>query len=210
MSSRDQDKTPPGRPRPRSHWDDDQRAEIGSESRRRNAREMEIIPDPNEHAAEITSPHDLLEAELSDDDVETARRRNSPTGAPANVRQLINVAAHGNKHHAENKAAIETLANAVLSIEASTAPAKIAAIDERIDRLEVTGADVTRGLKIVKWVLVAIGSSGIGTLIAIGDRLWDRAEREGESTIRLKHVEEGLGRVGEQLDQIHRYLREHP
>lgn len=200
----DEDPTPPGGTRlarARSHWDDDKRAAVG-----RNAREMEAVPDPTE-GANITSPYALLEAELSDEDKETARRTNSPTNAPANVRQLINVAAHGNKHHAENKAAIETLANAVLSIEASTAPAKMAAIDERLDALEATGADVARGLKIVKWVLVAIASSGIGTLIAIADRLWDRAEREGESTIRLQHVEDALKQLGQDIrdDRSHHY-----
>lgn len=201
------DKTPRERPwgqesdrrRARSHWDDDQRIEVG-----RHAREMQAVVEPIDGGPkrDFTSPHDLLEAELSDEDKDTAQRRKSPTDAPANLRQLINVAAHNNKHHAEAKAAIEAVSNSVLAIEASTAPAKMAALAQRLETLEADDCDYRKRLErmerqhgIATWIVRTLAGGAVAATLWLVHGIWDRSALEERARMRLEIVEEKLNEM---------------
>jgi hypothetical protein len=208
------------RPRAGSHWDDDQRAVAGAahrgvstdSQRRRRAAAGEAsndgVPTETDWNADITSPEQMLDAALSANSKEAASRMRTPTDSPLNVRQGLNIVESGNRHYARNRKAIddvrtttETLANAVLEVRQLCAPDKVAALDARLDDVDSRVGKVEGMMKTIRIVIfLLIGGSG-GYGIVIAEKIWDRAEREGESTIRLQHVER-------QLDDLTKQLRE--
>lgn len=62
-------------------------------------------------------------------------------------------------------------------------------------RLREEVKDLSRDMKVIKWAAGLALTAALGSLASVITRVWDRAEREGETTIRLKHIESAIERL---------------
>jgi len=213
---------PPGKRRPVSIMSDTQRATIGSEHRRAEAAGLDSesrrarrsaaipvpvgVPDSGEFDAqstdEITSPIELIDDEPNEEDREVIQRSKRDSGSPALVEDLAKLVRHFNKHllklKSDEKSNNTQRSNQILELLNRPPDEAVRKLVTRIEAVE----RLIRTFRIVLFLVVG-GSGGYGLVIA--QRLWDRAESEGESAVRLKHVEQDIDQLRQDIRDSHRY-----
>jgi hypothetical protein len=149
-----------------------------------------VAPQPYEP---VTDPFALLDRKLTDEEEDTARRHQTPSSSPANIGHVIRVADHVNRKVAEVRGVVTTTSNEVLrlgQVLKNVAPDRLKETDERLDEVEKICTKMNLWMKVFGVVGSAISLGGVAGMLAISDRLWNRAESEGEAKTRLRQVEQ--------------------
>ena len=181
----DDDKTPPRghkKPRARSQWDDDRRANVGKKHR--------TAP----HGIPVVTQDQIDELEQAVGVPEFAGEENtkpielmSDEGAFLNERiNRVNERIRRNRTKSSNE---------VLDALGKRPP------NERITAIE------TR-LKIIIAILAAIGSVAIGAAITVAKGLYERGQEDGALHVRVENLERGVAELQRELGMPDRYLRQ--
>lgn len=218
----DRDKTPPLTPQARarshadedsdterrdrralSHWGDEERATVGLESRQRTrtpALGVPIASDPRED----TTPIEMYLVEPNDEDREAVRRSRRESNASVKQEELAAAVRLFKNRLREmvdrEKSNNEERADQLLELLNRPPDEATKRLGDRVTALE----GIIKLLKVVLFLVVG-GSGGYGLVIA--QKIWDRAEAEGEAAIRLQHVEDAVRQLGQDIrnDISHRY-----
>jgi len=198
-----------GRRRPkRRQMTADERALAGIERRRAEQRREYLAGTaiPEEFPAdEITAPERILGRDPSDVDLEILRRLGIPYDQPATMRDLVKIISRDYKRDVEHTSGTKELGRQMDELRKllETPPnAATAKLQDRVEDLErdAKGSRVAaKRLKGLAWtaILAAVGSIGTAAV-----KLYDRAKEEGETEIRLVHVERSIEKLEREMDHL--------
>lgn len=190
----DNDDTPPAR-RGR-HRDYAQQPIVGTKQRRRTA--VMGVPlaeqlDPDDmplvsEREEITSPFELLERDLFESERAVIQRSRRNAGDPLTFADGVKLAETLARARREERSSNQERANQLMAL-LNRPP------DEVTAKLQSDVDAIKRSSSIAGWILKTMVVLVLGGLVGLAERIWDRAEHEGETTIRLNHVEDELRRL---------------
>jgi hypothetical protein len=172
----DDDDTPTGRRRPRLDG-------LTSAERRKMLARV-----PVGDIGEVTSPIDMLARGLSDSEAEIIRRSRYAADDPVPMREFVKALDRLNQLVREERSNNRERADQLLEL-LNRPP------DEKTAKLRDEVRDITRDLKLFKWAAGVAFATALGSLASVVTRIWDRAEREGETSIRLQHIESAIERL---------------
>lgn len=164
--------------------DDDtlrKRPERATTSTERRGKRLAPAP-PIDDIEEITSPIDILDGDLSPDDLEIVKHSRRNSDDPATYGDLVKLTRRQHERERSEQATNREIKKLLGRLESAE---KVEARLKKIESLVDWGKRIAAGL-------AAFVLSGAGYTLT---KLQDRAELQGETTIRLKHIEETLARL---------------
>ena len=180
-SSDDDALTPPRGNAPRrrrSHWGDTERSAVGAGRRGPGVLAVQPTSDDFREDAEITSPVDLLERDLSQAEIDLVDRSRREPGDPATYGDVIKLASR--------------------LIRSETAEHDPASRDERIAQLERDMAPIRR---LGRWAMgVAAGAA-----VAVGVFLYGRGFTEGSSAAKFEAIQKLVEELQHDVHQLERH-----
>jgi hypothetical protein len=186
-----------------SHWGDDERIAAGADARRRVRTPVLGVPFGIADA-DNTTPIEMFLAEPNDEDREAVRRSRRDSNASVKQEELaaaVRLFKDKLRRLAEReKSNNEERADQLLELLNRPPDEATKKLGDRVTALE----GIVKLLRVVLFLVVG-GSGGYGLVIA--QKIWDRAEAEGEAAIRLQHVEDAVKQLGQDIrsDLAHRY-----
>lgn len=165
------------------------------------------VPDSGEFEAQstddITSPIIILDEEPNDEDREVVARSKRDSGSPMTVEDGAKLLRHFKKHvlklREDEQSNNKQRSNQLLELLNRPPDEATRKLSERLGELEASTSELKASFRIVRIIVWLVIGSGSGSLLLIADRIWNRAEREGEAAIRLQHVEEAVNRLRDDL-----------
>jgi len=155
---------------------------LSSAERRRLASRAAPV---DELVVDVTSPIDLLSREPDADEMDLIARSQYEAGDPVSMRDFAKVLKRIQKLQLDERSNNRERGEQLVQLLSEAPGGKV--------REEVR--DLTRDMRLVKWAAGAAVAAALGSLASVAARIWDRAEREGETTIRLKHIESAIERL---------------
>jgi hypothetical protein len=220
--SRDDDDTPELRPpskrRPDTQWGDTRRTNIGADRRRadgtssQSRRNSPLLTEPIERQLgapepeledEVTSPHDMLERDLSQSEIAIIEQSRRNANDAATYADVVKLAETLTKARREERSNNKERSDQLMALLAKTPPGE--EIEKRVTGQDKRLSDLEGSMKVFKAVIFLVVGTGGGSLGIIAERIWDRAEREGEAAIRLQHVESAVEQMRQDIRDQHRY-----
>lgn len=194
--SKDDDNTPPRGGR-RTHWSDDDRASVGSERRQRlrsypRGVPAAVSPDANDDTDETTSPFALLEREPDADELELIRRSRYEAGDPVPMREFAKALRRLDKLVRDEKSNNRERANQLLDLLNRPPNELTAKLQETVIELRADMSKIKEVVATVRKALLWVALAAIGSLGTVGGFLYFRGFGEGESKIRLDHIEKSI------------------
>lgn len=152
---------------------------------------------PVDDIVDVTSPVDLLSREPDDEEMEIIRRSQYEPGDPVVMRDFAKALNRLNKLVRDERSNNRERADQLLELLNKPPGGETAKLRDEVK-------DLNRDMKVIKWAAGAAIAAALGSLASVVTRIWDRAEREGETTIRLQHIESAIDRI---QDREHRPSR---
>lgn len=190
----------------------DERALVGSDRRRQDRDRQDYSggfrraePDDAFPDDETTAPERVLQREPTDVELEILRRLGIPYDQVVTMRDLAKLLWREGRKEKEQSSGTKELGRQMDELRKllETPPNAVSAeIADRVEELEREHKVARSAMKRLRGLAATAIVAAVGSIGTAAAKLYDRAKEDGESSVRLNHVEDRLGRVERQIDRL--------
>lgn len=192
---------------PRRLMGDDERALVGAHHRRTRTPHYGV---PQETREDDTAPEMVLSRELTSVELQILHRLGMSPGNYVTMGDLTKILTRDQRKAEQYRSGSEELGRQMDELRRLLSTPPNAAVQDLQARADQTEEDVAKLRRLVRWLkrtAIAALIAAVGSIGALAEKVWSRAEAEGEAAIRLKHAEDEIKALREDLRQDRARLR---
>lgn len=189
----------------RRSWGDAERAAVGAQHRRQQSNPFGVplaadpvlrelgSPDSGPlQDREITSPVDLLDRDLSQDELEVVRRSRRNSGDPATYADVVKLAERLINRERKDRSSREEQANQLLALLDRPPHEAVQTLQADVAAMKISVEALTRWWRPIRAVMIFLAIAALGGVGFFVDQLLVHAEARTEAAIKIDHLERAV------------------